>query len=179
MGKLDILKVFKNSFYSGYFMHVPDQIICSALEQVKRDCRMDMINCPHLFEEMFELKSALFLNSFFGSTELSYTNNDGEVVSVKSLSTTGAKSNIKKDSVDSSVSREYFEPSFMEGEDASDFPLGYIKEQLSVLKDQCESLNSITMGIGADVPCGTDHCKPMDRYLPNVNTNIRKCLTCR
>lgn len=175
-----MIHLFEQSFYNGYFTHIPENIICSSLEQVYRNMRMERAKCPGLFEEMFELEAALFLNSYFGSSELCFTDKDGNKVPVKSLNSSGAKSTIKKDSIDSSVSREFYKPDFLPGEDPSDFPLGNIKEQLKELKEQCDLANGLTMGIGADLPCGWDNCKSIERFMPNNNGFIRgNCKKCR
>lgn len=172
-----MINIFEQSFYAGYFKHLPEHILCSALEQVYRDMRNQRVTCPSLFEEIFELKSALFLNSFFGASDLSYVDKDGKVVTVKSMNTSGAKAVVKRDTIDSSVSREYFKPDFIPGEDSTDFPLGYIKEKLKSLEDECASMSNVVMGYGANNPCGFDNCKPIETYYPP--TNIRKCKGCR
>lgn len=177
-----MIHIFEQSFYSGYFNHIPENILCSSLEQVHRSMRKDRMMCPDLFEELFELEAALFLNAHFGSSEISFKDNDGNIVSAKSLNTSGAKSTIKKDTIDSSVSREYYKPEFLPGEDSTDFPLGNIKEQLQHLKDQCELANSVTIGVGADLPCGWDNCKSIERFTPNYNDGYlrnSKCKNCR
>lgn len=169
-------EIFNKSFYAGYFLHIPIPIVCSALEEVSRNMRKKNLMCPSLFEEIFELEAALFLNTFFGASELSYINDEGERVVLKSLATSGAKSSVKKDSVDSSISREYFAPSFLPGEEANDFPLGYIKKRLTELIADCENSNNILIGIGADIPCGADLCK----YIPAKNfVYNRGCKNCR
>lgn len=169
-------EIFNKSFYAGYFLHIPIPIICSALEEVSRNMRKKNLMCPSLFEEIFELEAALFLNTFFGASELSYINDEGERVVLKSLATSGAKSSVKRDSVDSSISREYFAPSFLPGEEANDFPLGYIKKRLTELIADCENSNNILIGIGADIPCGADLCK----YIPAKNfVYNRGCKNCR
>lgn len=169
-------EIFNKSFYAGYFLHIPIPIVCSALEEVSRNMRKKNLMCPSLFEEIFELEAALFLNTFFGASELSYINDEGERVVLKSLATSGAKSSVKKDSVDSTISREYFAPSFLPGEEANDFPLGYIKKRLTELIADCENSNNILIGIGADIPCGADLCK----YIPAKNfVYNRGCKNCR
>ena len=168
--------LFNQSFYAGYFLHIPKPIVCSALEEVSRNMRKKNLMCPSLFDEMFELEAALFLNTFFGASDLSYINDDGERIVLKSLATSGAKSSVKKDSVDSSISREYFAPSFLPGEDSNDFPLGYIKKRLTDLVTDCENANNIIIGVGADIPCGADLCK----YMPTKNFQYNiGCKNCR
>ena len=136
--------------------------------------------CPSLFEEIFELEAALFLNAHFGSSEISFRNDNGDIVSAKSLNNSGAKSTIQRDSIDSSVSREFYKPEFLPGEDPNDFPLGSIKDQLNSLRDDCELANSVTIGVGADLPCGWDNCKSIERFMPNNNGYLRSnCKTCR
>lgn len=175
-----MIHLFEQSFYNGYFTHIPENILCSSLEQVHRNMRKDRVMCPGLFEEMFELEAVLFLNAHFGSSELSFTDIDGNVVSVKSMNNSGAKSTIKRDSIDSSVTREFYKPEFLPGEDATDFPLGNVKEQLAYLKEQCEMANSFTMGVGADLPCGWDNCKSVERFMPSNNGYLKSnCKTCR
>ena len=173
-----MLHNFELSFYAGYFLHLPENVIASALEQVYRDMRQQRTLCPELFEEIFELKASLFLNSFFGSSELSFIDKNGNTVTVKSLNSSGAKAVVKRDSIDSSVSREYFKPDFIAGEEATDFPLGYVKEKLKALEDECQSLSAITMGYGANNPCGFDNCKPIERYYPQ-QSYFKKCKGCR
>lgn len=173
-----MIHIFEQSFYAGYFMHLPEHIIASSLEQVHRNMRNERYTCPHLFEEIFELKAALFLKTFFGTSELCYKNNDGKVVAVTGMDTSGAKSTVKRDSVDSSVSREYFKPEFMPGEDPTDFPLGYLKNQLALLEKECEDLNTMTMGFGANLPCGYDPCGSMELFTPKYNT-VTTCKGCR
>lgn len=170
-----MIHLFEHSFYAGYFLHIPENIMCSALEQVYRDMKKSRVMCPALFEEMFELEAALFLRKFFGSSDLSYTDNEGNVIPVASLSTSGAKSTVKRDSIDSSVSREYFKPEFIAGEEATDFPLGHIKERLAELKHDCELANSVTIGVGADFPCGWDHCKTLEAYNYGYKSNCKSC----
>lgn len=174
--KTENYKLFEKSFYAGYFLHIPTPILCSALEEVSKNIRKKIVMCPSLYTDIFELEAALFLNTFFGASDLSYINDEGKRVVLKSLATSGAKSSVKRDSVDSTISREYFAPSFLPGEDPNDFPLGYIKKQLSDFMEDCNNANSIIIGVGANIPCGADLCK----FIPSNNFEYnRGCKNCR
>lgn len=65
---------------------------------------------------------------------------DGESVSLKSLSDSGAKAYVKKDAIDSSLSREYHKPVIPEGMEASDFPYGRIKSRIDEIEKTCNSV---------------------------------------
>ena len=159
-------ELFRQSFYSLWFQNVPDQIIESAMNEVSgfSESRLISKSCPRLWDEYLVLKTVIFLTTFMKvgwEVKLSVPNDDGEGdfdLNLKSITNSGVQSFVKKDSIDSSLSREYFEPSIPDGQEVSDFPLGAIKTRIEGLQETCKKAHSLVGGVTSRRPlnkCGS------------------------
>ena len=130
---------FTGSFYGPWFQHLPDQLILGAMGEVELESSGLKSRCPKLYAEYVRIKTAMFLLAFtdVGNIEIEI---DGEKLPLKSLSDSGAVAYVKKDSVDSSISREYHKPVIPEGMTAEDFPLGRIKARIACIEKACNTL---------------------------------------
>lgn len=157
-----MIETFRASFYSLWFQNIPDSIIESAMAEVSgfSESRLIASGCPKIKDEYLVLKTVIFLNTFMGlgkGFSLNVPTEEGEAVNINmaSLSNSGTQSFVKKDSIDSSLSREYFEPSIPDGMDVEDFPLGSIKARIDRLEEVCKKANAFVGGFSSGIPMGT------------------------
>ena len=156
-----MIDLFRNSFYSLWFQNIPDQIIESAMNEVSgfSESRLISNSCPRIADEYLILKTVAFLTTYMnvgGEFTLSLGEDEETTISMKGVSDTGVQSFVRKDSIDSSLSREYHTPSIPEGYDASDFPHGAIKDRIEKLETTCKKANAFVGGGGSNRPMG--HC---------------------
>lgn len=145
---------FKKSFYYLWFSDIPDDVLCKVIEEVESQGESKMIksSCSSLYQEWVIMNVVVFLLTFFKSDNSSKTEIvlDGEnSITLNSLSETGVNQSVRKDSIDSNITRDYYEAKLPEGMDFKDFPYGRVKERILYLKDICKksSLMFIKTGL--------------------------------
>jgi hypothetical protein len=129
---------FLSSFYGMWFQSLPEQVVCDAIDEVSNQYASLKCRCPRLFDEYVRLQTVMLLLTFtnVGNLEIEV---DGQPVQLKSLADSGAVAYVKKDSIDSSISREYHKPVLPDGMSQSDFPLGRIKDRIAHIEKACST----------------------------------------
>lgn len=147
-------KVFAESFYGIWFCHLPEAVIDSAIAEVERESLTIKRRCPRIYAEYITLKTALFLMTFLDVDAVCLDVN-GVPVNLRALSNSGAVAYVKKDAIDSSVSREYHKPELPAGTEPVDFPLGRLKNRVTQLEKACNMVALTSTGYSTGVAnCG-------------------------
>lgn len=144
-----MLDSFKSSFYGLWFCSLPDTLLGSAINDIEQQSK-HLKSCVGLYAEYVCLQTALFLLTFVdvGDAEVEF---DGQKVALRSLGYTGAVAYVKKDSIESTLSREFFAPKLPEGMDFKDFPFGRIKARITHIECTCTKAGR-AIGTGANLP---------------------------
>ena len=137
-----MLTKFNNSFYGIWFSSLPEEVVCGAIREMENEFKSMKRDCPALYDEYIVLSAVKFLLTFFDVSGVT-VEIDGESVALKSLSETGATAYVKKDSIDSNVSREYFKPTLPEGFSFEDFPAGRIASRIAHIETTCKKAGSL------------------------------------
>ena len=174
-----MIDVFRSSFYSLWFQNLPDQIIESAMNEVSgfSESLLILNSCPKIADEYLVLKTVAFLTTYMnvgGEFTLEFGEDEDKTeISMKGVSESGIQSFVKKDSIDSSLSREYHAPKVPDGYDVSDFPHGAIKERIDKLEATCKKANAFVGGVGSNRPLG--HCGSKGANTKHAFPESDKC----
>lgn len=149
--------------------------MCGAIREMENEFGHMKRACPALYDEYVILNTAKFLLTFIdvGGVTVEI---DGEKVALKSLSETGATAYVKKDSIDSNVSREYFQPDIPEGLTLSDFPAGRITSRIQHIETVCKKAGAMMrVRTGSNNPNrGCDYGMGK-RRLSSCNSSHKEC----
>ena len=173
--KVTALADFKCSFYGLWFQNLPDTFIQGAISELEPSLASFKRNCPRLYIEYLNLQLTLFLLAFvkLDGIEIEL---EGQKVSMRSLADSGVTAFVKKDAIDSNLSREYFEPKLPNGMSFTDFPLGRIRAQDVELEKTCRLARQAFGGTVSNLPmqrCGHDMA---NRALPTNAKTYQQCV---
>ena len=136
----DIITAFRGSFYNYWFTTVPDELLDGVITEVIKDPRVMRVarNCQNQYNQLVVLKSVVFLCRFMGLGEsVDITTGEGETsfnATLPSLGSTGAQSSVTQESFGASLSRSYSVPAIPEGVDPTQFPAGYLVDQIKSIE---------------------------------------------
>lgn len=144
-----MLQRFRDSFYGIWFDDLPDNIVRQAICDIEGQVQPMRSQCPRLYCEYVILKTARFLMAFFPVDAITL-DVSGQRVTLKSLSDTGAVAQVRRDSIDSSISRDYYEAKLPAGKDWIDFPFGVIAFRMADIEAVCHAAIRPVVGFGSN-----------------------------
>lgn len=171
-----MLTSFRASLFSEWFSDIPDEVICLFLDEVENDGWFKIIrsSCPLLSERYHIFKTIRLLLAFTETgSGFRFTDSEGDTQTMfYSLSETGFKQNIRRHSIGSVISSDYYDLKIPEGKEVSDFPFGYIVSQIKDIEDTCKKASRLSYGYGSNNPpnvCGNSR-------TTRHKTGGKKCL---
>ena len=167
-----MLDKFNNSFYAIWFQSLPEQVIVGAIAEIENEFKHMKRQCRGLYDEFIILSTARFLLTFFDIGAVS-VDIEGEQVALKSLNETGTVSYVKKDAIDSSISREYFKQELPAGLEFNQFPAGRMTARINKIQETCKAASRFGLVFtGSNFPkdnCGVSAVTKNKQNKPKSN----------